>query len=198
MLRALALATSLLSAPPAWGDAMELEVSLAPTFALIDRHDALARGAGGGVRVGYGVLPYNDVLSVEAALGCERFNKLDAEGVEVDRVVGVLQYDATRCTFGPAVALRYGARLVGTGALGAAYRYERRTNRDFGTLGNTHVAYLEDESVHELVFSLRGGVEYRVIDLFAVGATAAVQHAVGATWALDLTLALTLSIYVYP
>ncbi len=198
MIRAGIIAAALLGSGTSRADGMELEASLHPSFAFVQRHGGTIRGAGGGLRIAHGTLPYVDFMAFEGGFSCERFNNVRHEGVQLERRTGAVEYDATRCTVGPSVAARYGGQLVATGALGLAYRYESRSDRQFGSVNDNLISRLDMARLHQVVASLRGSVEYRALDLFAVGAQATAHQAFGEPLGLDVTVGLALSVFLYP
>ena len=188
----------MLAAAPAWADGLELQTSLRPSFALVQRHGALNRGAGAGGRVSYSPLPRVDVLAIDLGVLCEWFDSIRHEDVEIERRPGAIVYDARRCALGPSISGRFGAEIIASGSVGLLYRYEARSDRAFVSPKNVLLTQLENVGVHQAVMSLRGAVEYRFFDIFSVGAEALMQQAVGQPIALDLSLAATMSVYMYP
>ena len=186
----------LVGAPEARADITELQLSLRPEFVLVNRHGNLNHGLGLGARAAYGL---SDLVAAEASVGCNRLGSIRQGGVEIDRRTGSVFYDATRCTVGPSAALRFGARFVGTLALGLAYRWEHDSTRDFVSANNVLLEHLGTTNHHALVATSRLSFEFRPWDSLAAGLELGGQTAVvGAAPELDLSIALTVSFLMYP
>lgn len=196
MLRSL-LAFTVLALPLlARADGLELQTSLRPTFSVLQRANTTNYGFGGGVRVAYSPIPRLDFLAIEAGFSCSQFMAIKEDGASHKGRTGALVYDSTRCAIGPAVALRYGAQFIVSLALGFDFLYEHQTRRDFVSEGIL-LDQLSNDGLTSLAPTARAGFEYRIVDLFSLGAESGLRRIPTAA-ELDLTFGLTLSLFLYP
>ena len=191
----------MLMLPAAAAQADEREIMLSvvsgPTF--LHREGRWNVGGGAMLRAAYG-LPDIDVVAVELNGGCDYLSSIRGVGdPKLGQDVHVI-YDATRCGFVPGVVLRLGARLVGTVGLGLGYRYESHSHQVAVANGsNVLIEQLPKASEHQVVITGRGSVEYRIWDLFSVGADATGLKIIanGPASDLELKIAVTMSVYFY-
>jgi len=192
-----ACAAALLAvAVEARADEGELQPILAPAFSLLPRYGRLNNGGGVALSLRWGL---RDAVALEGLVLCERFGSLHDPSYADSGTTASLYYDATRCTIAPGLALRLGARLVGSVGVGAGYRFETQSSRDFVSASNLLIGHLASTSRHALVGRVSGAVEYRVLDWLALGASAATSYPlVGGPREFDLTLSVLTAIYLYP
>ncbi len=165
----IALFVSVATASTALADEGELQLSVAPTFELLARHQRLNRGGGVDLRAAYGL---RDWLAVELSAGCERFISLRDEAYTYAGEAASLYYDVNRCAVVPSVSLRYGNRFELGVTAGVGYRFEQHSKQEVVTAGEPEIrlARPANNTVHDGVVTGRLSLDYRAYDWLAVGA----------------------------